>query len=405
MEKLGEKIPLINADDRDDLAAAYGMGWHATWVKTPHSEVDSLTDYEPLKFSSFRVCCMRRGTIMESPVIIVEQLILFLIFFCAAAPVYYFFASELSIGKEAGGQLAGVSVSRFINKQEPKMRQFAMIMTGLSSFLLTFYTSIIVARWWTMRTGGVGGIKKATVDLELLLYQAVTQDKDVLSAVRRYGRTSLFLIFMWRREETKDTETLMQMLMQRGLLNKDECDHLVKWGKHCLHETIWAWQMAIVNKLHQQGKVSSDPLYKLLLDICLEGRSAVQLVHTHLAVRMPIQYVHALGLLVKMHNFVLAVIMGLLFGAAVRNQQWILCTQLCARLFILPFLFNAILLINCDLADPFNGGESDFPGDVYQANLGKDCKGMMGATQNVPAAFQLKNVVVDEKVMDDDKPV
>merc|ERR1719327_1366476 len=80
-----------------------------------------------------------------------------------------------------------LSIRRFLEKQETKMRAFAMIMTGLAAFLLSFYTAISVARWWAMRTGGVGGIKAATVNLEWLLYQNVTREEKVLKAVRRYG--------------------------------------------------------------------------------------------------------------------------------------------------------------------------------------------------------------------------
>merc|ERR1719183_2831392 len=94
-----------------------------------------------------------------------------------------------------------MTLSRWLREQEPKMRAFAMIMTTLAAFLLSFYTSICVARWWVMRTAGVGGIKAATVDLEWLLYQNVTQEEKYLSAIRRYGRASLVLIFLWRRSE------------------------------------------------------------------------------------------------------------------------------------------------------------------------------------------------------------
>merc|ERR1719326_2148781 len=134
--------------------------------------------------------------------------------------------------------------------------------------------------------------------------------------------------------------------MNYSLLTEHEIEQLLKW-KHCLHETIWAWQAGIVSMLYKEGKIKSDQLYACLLQKCLDGRAAVQLVHTHLAVRVPMQYVHLLGLLVKMHNFVVAVIMGLLFGEALHREQTILCIQLTARIFILPFLFNAILLINC----------------------------------------------------------
>merc|ERR1719456_426608 len=136
--------------------------------------------------------------------------------------------------------------------------------------------------------------------------------------------------------------------------------------------------------LYKEGKLKSDQIFNMLLQRCTKGREAVQCVHTHLAVRIPMQYVHLLGLLVKMHNTVLAMIMGILFGAAVRNNAWIVCTQLFGRTLILPFLFNAILLINAELSDPFDGGETDFPGMTYQAALEKDSKGIIAATKNMP---------------------
>merc|ERR1719263_60822 len=248
-----------------------------------------------------------------------------------------------------------------------------MIMTGLAAFLLSFYTAISVARWWAMRTGGVGGIKAATVNLEWLLYQNVTREEKVLDAVRRYGRTSLMLMFLWRQDKLGN---LKEELTSRNLLDEHEVEQLLKWN-HCLHETIWAWQGGIITMLHKEKKIQSDQLFVVLLQKCADGRAAVQCIHTHPAVRIPMQYVHVLGLLVKMHNLVLAIIMGLIFGVSLRESEIIICVQTFARTLILPFLFNAILLINAELSDPFNGSDADFPGAIYQAALDKDCKGFM----------------------------
>jgi hypothetical protein len=365
------------------LQEAYGSASHATYVKHADADHAVVTDYDPMKLSSFRVCCARHGTIMTDPVLLSEQFLVTLIFVMAALPVYIYFREDAAVSKH------DASVKTFIREQEGKMRAFAMIMTTLAAFLLSFYTSVVVGRWWTMRTAGVGAIKASTVDLELLLYQGVTRQKEVLSAVRRYGRASLMLIFLWR--QTKMTEAELRAALVREetsegevwLLTDDEVEQLLKW-KHCLHETIWAWQAGIVQTLYNEGKIKSDQLYKMLLEKCTEGRAAAQCVHTHLAVRVPMQYVHLLGTLVKMHNFVLAAIMGLLFGAAVRQRQLIIMVQLFGRTLILPFLFNAILLMNVDLADPFNGSETDFPGIIYQDTINKDCKGIMDATDNMP---------------------
>jgi len=76
--------------------------------------------------------------------------------------------------------------------------------------------------------------------------------------------------------------------------------------------------------------------------------------------------------------------MGILFGAALRNAEVIICIQLFGRTLILPVLFNAILLINAELSDPFDGGATDFPGGAYEKGLEKDCTGMVSARQNMP---------------------
>lgn len=360
------------------LKDGYGIESHAKFVSTPRPEdpnAESLADYNPLKLSTFRVCFLTKGTILRDPVLIAEQVLIALVFMGSAVPVYYYFKMDWTQGKDGD-----VSLRKWLVTQEGKMRAFAMIMTNLAAFLLSFYTAISVARWWAMRTGGVGGIKAATVDLEWILYQNVTQEEEVLSAVRRYGRTSLFLIFLWRQGRLGN---LKEELTSRDLLDEHEADQLLKWN-HCLHETIWAWQGGIVTMLYKEGKIKSDELFKLLLQRCTEGRAAVQLAHTHLAVRIPMQYVHLLGLLVKMHNFVLAVIMGALFAMALRNQQTIICVQTFGRTLILPFLFNAILLVNAEISDPFGGSASDFPGLVYQGALDKDCKAFISATEHVP---------------------
>jgi len=369
-----EKTPLSG------LVTAYGTASHAIFKPGLESEV--VVDYEPLKLSTFRVLCTSKGTILGDPILLAEQLMITLIFALCAFPQYLYSVHHVPGKYDIDHDRLG--------EKEQRMRAFAMVMTGLAAFLLSFYTSLAVGRWWTMRAQGIGAIKAATVDLELLLYQCVTKEKDILSAVQRYGRTSLLLIFLWRRDlvtPTTDEDTLRGVLQgeltHRNLLTEHEVDKLVKW-KHCLHETIWAWQAGIITTLHKEGKIQSDQLYSLLLQKCLDGRAAVQLLHTHLAVRIPMQYVHVLGLLVKMHNLVVAVIMGLLFGEALEKGEVIICVQLFGRTLILPFLFNAILLINAELADPFDGGAGDFPGLLYQGALEKDCAGMVDATQNMP---------------------
>jgi len=375
------KLQAAMEDFQEHVADAYSL-------KEPHCQFaavrlmddrEVIQDYEPLKFSSFRVFCAAKGTILQDPVLFIEQCLITIIFLGFALPTYIYFKQDL-----ASDRKGAMDVNAWIANQEPKMRAFAKIMTGLAAFLLSFYTSTSVARWWTIRTAGVGGIKAATMDLEMFICQFCTKEEKVLSAIRRYSRASLILVCLWRRNQLGKVK---EQLMGRGLLDDHECNQLLKWN-HCLHETIWAWQAGIVTMLHKEGKIQSDQLLSLLLQRCSDGRTAVQLIHTHIAVRIPMQYVHLLGLLVKMHNLVLAIIMGTLFGAALRNLEAVVCIQLFGRTLILPFLFNAILLINAELSDPFEGNTADFPGTVYEKGLEKDGQGFVDASANLPEWLQ-----------------
>lgn len=367
--------------ERTPLLQAYSLDSHAKMAPCTYGTSEIVIDYNPWQFSSFRVFSALKGSIYLDKVLWIEQAILSSIFACCAIPVYILFNQRGTVGSD------DESMRKWVDTQETRMRVFAMIMTQLASLLLSFYTAMAVARWWMIRTCGVGGIKAAAMELEMLISQMVTQDAEVLGAIRRYARTSLILIFLWRRKRLGFME---EELVAQQLLTQDEADKLQKWN-HCLHETIWAWQSAIICMLWNENKIQSEQLLKKLMEKVSDGRAAVQCIHTHLAVKIPMQYVHLLGFLVKSHNVVLAVIMGTLFGAAVRNGETIICVQLVGRTLILPVLFNAILLINAELSDPFDGASTDFPGWAYQNAIEKDGAGFVKASQNMPTWMARRN--------------
>jgi len=360
---------------RHTIIEGYSSLPHATF-EVGHDGTNIVTDYHVWPLSTMKVLTITSGSCLKEPVLWIEQGIITLIFLLCSMPTIFFFNERLATDRHG----EDMSLRRWLLDQEANMRAFAMIMSGLCVFLLSFYTSMAVTRWWTIRTAGVGAMKAAATELQMCIYQLVTKDEEVSSAIRRYTRASLILVFLWRRGQL---ENFKDVLVGRGVLTEDECESLRAWN-HNLHESIWAWQTLIVTTLYKEGKIHSDQLLALLLDRCSQGRGAMQLIHTYLSVKVPFQYVHLLGFLVKVHNTVLAAIMGLLFGAAANERKIIICFQLFGRTLILPFLFNAILIINAELADPFDGGLSDFPAEKYEKALEADCKAFISACENPP---------------------
>jgi len=393
----GDRLPSEKTyfeETLEHVHRAYSMDNYGTWVTSYDGKMQVLTDYDPFKLSSSRVLSVLKGTVFTDIVLLIEQVFITLVFFSVAMIPIGYNNLHIYLGLHKEDRL-NESFKHFVIAQEEKMRAFAMIMSGLAAFLLSFYTSLLVGRWWVIRSQGIGGIKAATVDLELLISQNCTRDEQVLGAVRRYGRASLMLIFLWRRKELDCLREVM--VKRRGVLSEDEADQLLEI-KHCWHETIWAWKSEIVATLYKEKKISSDNLFCLLLEKCLSGRAAAQCVHTHLAVKIQMQYVHLLGFLVKAHNFILAVIMGSFYGIAYVDGSYIICAQTFGRTLILPFLFNAILLINARLSDPFDGHSTSFPAGIYEQNLQKDCDGIVKAGETLPLWLKEKRSKAEQNV-------
>merc|ERR1719253_2388096 len=88
--------------------------------------------------------------------------------------------------------------------------------------------------------------------------------------------------------------------------------------------------------------------------------------------------------MVKIHNLVLAILLGILFGYAFEAGDAIVCIQLFGRMIIMPMLFNSVLLIAAQLHDPFAGGLCSFPANKYTAAFEKDGKSFITAGKHIP---------------------
>merc|ERR1719487_5434 len=63
------------------------------------------------------------------------------------------------------------------DQAEPKTRSFMTAMQTLCAFLLSFYVSLSMSRWWTNRTAGVGQVVGAAREISLFLASFVTRDE------------------------------------------------------------------------------------------------------------------------------------------------------------------------------------------------------------------------------------
>merc|ERR1719183_1514083 len=107
-------------------------------------------------------------------------------------------------------------------------------------------------------------------------------------------------------------------------------------------ETLWVWLTNVVTRMHDQGLTKGPPHYCQLMAAVEEGRSGVEPIQAYLETPIPSGYVLLLCLMVKLHNFILTVLMALTSvmhaGRSLEKFQAVGVFRTAFRAFFMPFL-------------------------------------------------------------------
>ncbi|CAK9058872.1 Bestrophin homolog 18 [Durusdinium trenchii] len=304
-----------------------------------------------------------RGTVFTSPALWVEQFVILALFVGMAAAVHHFGIHDEATSKEAGS--------------------FADKMATLAAFLLGFYTSLTVSRWWRLRTDGVGNIWSSASQLSLFISQFVTRDPQILGALRRYARGSLSLVFLKRRYGA-DFVRKLDKLVDDDIFTLDEVEQLRAYNSN-LAESVWTWVAHIVADLYKKGQIKSEMMLTFLMERVNLGRGGAALIGAQMGTPIPLPYVHFIGFLVKIHNIILGLSYGYMMGTTWKMDHFSVSQVfLTLKVFFIPLLYNAILLVNASLADPFSGEVNDFPWQKYQKGIESDGFSYIQAGEHLP---------------------
>jgi predicted membrane chloride channel (bestrophin family) len=347
-------------------ARCYSLSSSHCQMDTNMEGVTTIGSYEVQKLTTMRVFLVATGTVLENPILWVEM---------AGIGLVYFATFTILMAYRWDG------FAKFVGN-DTEIRAFVKMFSTLIGLLLSFYTALNMNRWWSMRTQGVEGIAQGASKLTFLLSQGVTRNEEVLSAVRRYAIASLMLFFL------KDEEDQVQLdkLVEREVLTQDEADQLSHLGSSwCYPDSLWVWLANIVTKCNAAGLVKGPPHYCALLAAVDEGRTGASTIKTYLETPIPMGYVHLLGLMVKLHNVILAFLMALLSVKHASLWDPVATSRVMFRCFFMPLLYNALLIINDELTDPFGHDVSDFPAHVIARRLNNDVQSFVGMGNNLPS--------------------
>jgi len=350
----------------DELARAYTGVWGV--VKTQlvgrWGSSGVVVGYDVDKLSTSIVFLVWQGTVLSSWVLWAEQALVLLTYVVFA----YVSATFFDFGENP-------------EHKASEVRGLQGSVAALAAFLLGFYTSLTVSRWWRLRCDGIGNIWSSSSQLCMYISECVTRDEQVLCSIRRYARASLIIRFLQRRYPGKLTENLWR-LVDKNVLTEEELQKLKGYNSN-LSESIWTWVTRIVMNLYRKGDIKSDLMLNFILERVAKGRSGSALIGAQMGTPIPLPYVHLLGLLVKVQNYIMALCAGYLVAAD--PTEWPIIS---IKVSLVPFFYNAILLINADLADPFDGGVNDFPLGQYEGSIQSDGQSYVDAGDHTPEWMQ-----------------
>jgi predicted membrane chloride channel (bestrophin family) len=260
--------------------------------------------------------------------------------------------------------------AQFVGK-ETNIRAFISMFSTLIGLLLSFYTALNLGRWWQMRMA-LKQVHEGCKKLVLYLAHGVTSDEEVLEKVQHYARCSIFLIF---RMQSKSNSPLEEAL-KNDYITQEEHDALRELNPHMTFaqcEALWGWIGTIIAQLNEQGMLKGPPHYCALMGTVDAGRSGIADIQSLLETPIPMGYVHLLCYMVKLHNFILTLLMGLLLALKLHQDKDgggdVAVFRAGFRAFFMPFLYNAILNLNAEVTNPFGQDFHDFNFDALDVDL------------------------------------
>jgi len=280
--------------------------------------------------------------------------------------------------------------------------------------LLGFYLSSSMNRWYTCVNGFLSlldSIRNLQMQFTAL---GVPEPQTILCL--RYGLSSAWLLYGQLLVETKrgDAEKTarenMWQAMREKKANIDKSGKtmmLEGWEIDALKKTrdppgiMWMWVAALIGRLAQDGWIPPmpSPTYGRVMSLCQEAFSGIREVRAAISVQSPFPYTQALATLVQVNNLLNAVTFGVVSGLAISTslayhgvhlpgheivkvnldesmkdlQSSFVTFAYCS---LGPLLYQALLLISMQLAQPFNHDEAWIPMDRLAEQLEVDmCDG------------------------------
>lgn len=356
-----------NAEELSNCFATYVVG-HSGKLKLFHYDLRKLIQVGGL-FSTFW-----RGTVFMMDAIcfknVVQQIVVILLAILA-------------------GAVSGVG------EDESSWQDLAAQINQLVPFILGMYVSLSLARWWSLRERGLGGIFQALSDVCMLMSDACYLDeyRPLHDQLAKFGLASVELVIKAARGINKIDD-----LEEKKFLTAEEVGILETLTPKQRSIMVWSW-IARTCRMGFEGL--PPPNFNIIQQRCIMATQSIQLIDMFLCTQLPFAYVHLLTWLVHVQNVVVALNAGLAI-----SQYWDKDVQKCVMEILLALvvclIYQGLLSISYVIEDPFGDDLMDFPVMAYTSNIASTLHAVQTAQIHCPALDRLEQAMQDAKAQEEE---
>ena len=187
---------------------------------------------------------------------------------------------------------------------------------NLTSFILAFYLSLSMSRWWRLRTVGIAGITGCNNNLAMdlgIIYKTIKKDGNYnhllqpllnhIDKIKRYSAASLYLFFLQGRQKGFTWSNMRK----DGIMRLDECK-LIRSLNGSESDYLWSLiyeECVAILQLFDQEAVfdrMAHSYWWTIPGLCRKGRVASGGIGVQLGCQIPFDYASIVRFLVHMDN-------------------------------------------------------------------------------------------------------
>lgn len=275
----------------------------------------------------------------------------------------------------------GAAVTIDEQPMEELLQQFAFIVPPT----LSFYATLILTRWWSLRLGTLQKVFDSIMNISLVMAVELRAPKwaGLRLQVLKYAFCSIEL-FMQAAQRAPDLQAVVEM----DYLTPVEA-HYIDSNKNLWQRpmVMWSWILNILMNAMDHEKTPGGRV-NLAIGQCCGARNGMTHLWAHLDTQLPFAYTHLVMLLVNLQSFLIAIKSGIICAKCWPVGKYFTMGSAVGKAVIVAFVYQALIQICYVIVDPFGDDVLDFPIVAYQVYVAGQVHAINHSVMTCPAVAE-----------------